>query len=203
MWICGIDETGRGSLAGPLCVVAFCTQKIPKFPTKDSKKLSPLQRLSIFNQIKEWTLENRNIAGFTIVFLDNKLIDKINILNANILGFKTAIERIEKIIKERPSVIYIDGNRAPQMENYNIVPIVKADSKIKVVQIASIIAKVVRDRLMNHLSKKYPYYNFENNKGYYDKLHIDGLKRYGPSDIHRKTFIKEFLQLKLLDLHRI
>jgi len=197
MWICGIDETGRGSLAGPICIVAFCTKKIPKFYTNDSKKLSPERRLSIFKEIISFVTENKSCAKFKVIFLDNNLIDKLNILNANILGFKLAIEGIEKAINSRPDIIYIDGNRVPDMEGYNIVPVVKGDSKIKVIQVASIIAKVIRDRLMNHLSKKYPYYNFSSNKGYYDNIHLEGLKKYGPSPIHRKTFIKEFLQLGL------
>jgi len=197
MWVCGIDETGRGSLAGPLCIVAFCSKILPEFSTKDSKKLSPSQRLAIFNKIKEWVLRNKTQVKVVIVFIDNKTIDKINILNANLLGFQLAIQRIEKLIKTKPSVIYIDGNKAPDMKDYNIISVVKADDKIKQVQIASIIAKVIRDRLIIHLSKKYPYYNLENNKGYYDKLHIEGLKTYSLSPIHRKSFLQNFYKILL------
>ncbi|MCS7164929.1 MAG: ribonuclease HII [Candidatus Calescibacterium sp.] len=197
MWICGIDETGRGALAGPLCVAAFCSQKIPEFYTNDSKKLTPKTRKQIFKQIVEFVNNNKYTALIYIVFIPNHIIDKINILNANLLGFKIVIEKIEKRIGQKPDIIYIDGDKKPDMQNYNIITQVKADSKIKVVQIASIIAKVTRDKLMDHLAKKYPYYNFHNNKGYYDIYHAESIIRHGICPLHRKTFVKNLLQAKL------
>lgn len=196
MWICGIDETGRGALAGPLCVTAFCTQFIPDFYTNDSKKLSPQKRLQIFLQIIDFIKKYKHKTAISIVFIDNKTIDKINILNANLLGFQRAIKEIEKKIQQKPDIIYIDGNRAPKMEGYNIITQVKADSSIKVVQIASIIAKVTRDKLMEKLHFQFPIYNFYINKGYYDKQHEEAIRKYGPSLIHRKTFIRQFIQTK-------
>ncbi|MEN3014477.1 MAG: ribonuclease HII [bacterium] len=200
MWICGIDETGRGSLAGPLCVVAFCSKNIPSIQTKDSKKLSPQKRYHLFEQIISHCLTNKQENVIAIKLIDNVTIDKINILNANLLGFKMVIQHVEKKIKQKPDIIYIDGNRKPKdMEDYNIQTIVKADSFIRVVQIASIIAKVIRDRLMEKISKKYPLYGFEINRGYYDKRHEESIRKFGPCPIHRKTFIKHFLQQKLID----
>lgn len=197
MWICGIDETGRGALAGPLCVAAFCTQKIPEFYTNDSKKLTPQKRFSIFLQIINFIKNNKDQTALSIVFIDNKTIDKINILNANLLGFEIAIKKIEKKIGQKPHIIYIDGNRSPKMKGYNIITQVKADSTIKVVQIASIIAKVTRDKLMQKLHQKYPSYNFDINKGYYDKLHEEKIRGHGPCPLHRLTFINHFLQTKI------
>lgn len=197
MWICGIDETGRGSLAGPLCVTAFCTQKMPKFYTNDSKKLTPQKRFSIFLQIIDFIQKNKNQAALAIVFIDNKTIDKINILNANLLGFEIAIKKIEKKIGQKPHLIYIDGNKSPQMEGYNIITKVKADSTMKVVQIASIVAKVTRDKLMKKIHQKYPLYGFDINKGYYDKLHERKIREHGPCPLHRLTFISHFLQTQI------
>ncbi len=196
-WICGIDEAGRGSLAGPLCIAAFCTQTIPDFYTNDSKKLSPTKRLQIFYQIIQFIQKNKTKTAISIFFIDNKTIDKINILQANLLGFKVVIKNVEKIIKQKPAIIYIDGNRSPNLENYNIITQVKADQKIKVVQIASIIAKVTRDKLMQKLHRKFSLYHFDINNGYYDKLHLQSLHKYGPCELHRKTFIKNLLQQKL------
>ncbi|MFN4219744.1 MAG: ribonuclease HII [bacterium] len=197
MWICGIDETGRGALAGPLCVTAFCTQKIPDFYTNDSKKLTPQKRIEIFLQIIDFIKKNKYKTAISIIFIDNKTIDKINILNANLLGFEIAIKKIEKKINQKPHVIYIDGNKSPQMKGYNIITQVKADSKIKVVQIASIVAKVTRDKLMQKLHQKYPLYGFNINKGYYDKLHEKRIREHGPCPLHRLTFINHFLQTKI------
>ncbi|MCS7243974.1 MAG: ribonuclease HII [Candidatus Calescibacterium sp.] len=197
MWVCGIDEAGRGALAGPLCVAAFCTKKLPNFYTNDSKKLSPQKRIQIFKQIIQFVKENRKSSFIYITFISNQLIDRINILNANLYGFRIVIEGVEKKIQCKPNIIYIDGNKKPEMENYNIISQVKADSTIKVVQIASIIAKVTRDKLMEHLHHKYPMYNFIKNKGYYDLLHAKAIANIGVSPIHRKTFTKKLLQYKL------
>ncbi|MCX7758714.1 MAG: ribonuclease HII [bacterium] len=197
MWVCGIDEAGRGALAGPLCVTAFCTKKLPNFYTNDSKKLSPQRRIQIFKQIIQFIRENRESSFIHITFISNQLIDKINILNANLYGFRIVIEEVEKKMQIKPNIIYIDGNKKPDMENYNIISQVKADSTIKVVQIASIIAKVTRDKLMEHMHHKYPVYNFFKNKGYYDPLHAKAITDNGISPIHRKTFTKKLLQSKL------
>lgn len=197
MWICGIDEVGRGALAGPLCVAAFCCQSLPTFYTNDSKKLTPYKRLIIFKQIINFIKSNQNNSFTIITFIDNYTIDKINILQANLLGFELIIKKIHQKLNCKPHVIYIDGNTKPNLKDFNIITQVKADSSIKVVQIASIIAKVTRDKLMEKLHNSYPQYNFINNKGYYDVYHERALKQYGPSPIHRRTFIRKIIQLSL------
>lgn len=197
MWICGIDEVGRGALAGPLCVAAFCCQSLPTFYTNDSKKLTPYKRLIIFKQIINFIKSNQNNSFTIITFIDNYTIDKINILQANLLGFELIINKIHQKLNCKPHVIYIDGNTKPNLKDFNIITQVKADSNIKVVQIASIIAKVTRDKLMEKLHNSYPQYNFINNKGYYDVYHERALKQYGPSPIHRRTFIRKIIQLSL------
>lgn len=197
MWICGIDEVGRGALAGPLCVAAFCCQSLPTFYTNDSKKLTPYKRLIIFRQIINFIKSNQNNSFTIITFIDNYTIDKINILQANLLGFELIINKIHQKLNCKPHVIYIDGNTKPNLKDFNIITQVKADSNIKVVQIASIIAKVTRDKLMEKLHNSYPQYNFINNKGYYDVYHERALKQYGPSPIHRRTFIRKIIQLSL------
>lgn len=197
MWICGIDEVGRGALAGPLCVAAFCCQSLPTFYTNDSKKLTPYKRLIIFKQIINFIKSNQNNSFTIITFIDNYTIDKINILQANLLGFELIIKKIHQKLNCKPHVIYIDGNTKPNLKDFNIITQVKADSNIKVVQIASIIAKVTRDKLMEKLHNSYPQYNFINNKGYYDVYHERALKQYGPSPIHRRTFIRKIIQLSL------
>ncbi len=195
MWVCGIDETGRGALAGPLCVVAFCSNKMPTFYTNDSKKLTPQKRTEVFYNIINFIKENRKNAFISIKFIDNKKIDEINILRANLLAFEIVIKDIEKKIGKKPDIIYIDGNKIPYLPDYNIIPVIKGDSKIKSIQIASIVAKVIRDRLMNKLSLKFPQYNFNENKGYYDKKHVEAIRKYGYCDFHRKSFLKNILQL--------
>lgn len=197
MWICGIDEVGRGALAGPLCVAAFCCQSLPTFYTNDSKKLTPYKRLIIFKQIMNFIKSNQNNSFTIITFIDNYTIDKINILQANLLGFELIIKKIHQKLNCKPHVIYIDGNTKPNLKDFNIITQVKADSNIKVVQIASIIAKVTRDKLMEKLHNSYPQYNFINNKGYYDVYHERALKQYGPSPIHRRTFIRKIIQLSI------
>lgn len=197
MWICGIDEVGRGALAGPLCVAAFCCQSLPTFYTNDSKKLTPYKRLIIFKQIINFIKSNQNNSFTIITFIDNYTIDKINILQANLLGFELIIKKIHQKLNCKPHVIYIDGNTKPNLKDFNIITQVKADSNIKVVQIASIIAKVTRDKLMEKLHNSYPQYNFINNKGYYDVYHERALKQYGPSPIHRRTFIRKIIQLSI------
>jgi len=185
----GVDEVGRGSLAGPLfvCAVAlranFNTQKLLKdVPLLDSKKLSPQLR-------KKWyDVLIKNKIPFVVAKISNKTIDKINIYNAGNLAAKRAILKLEKKFKIplRKSRIILDGGLKVRYGE----TIIKADEKFSVVKIASILAKVKRDNLMVKLSKKYPYYFFHENKGYGTKKHILMIKKYGLSEVHRKTFCK-------------
>lgn len=180
----GIDEAGRGPLAGPVvaaCVVIDDTFKInnPDLELiKDSKKLSAKQREKLFSLIKEKAL------AVEIGIVDNRTIDKINILQATFLAMKKTI----KNIKHPADYLLIDGGFIVPKINQSQTAIVKGDEKVFVIAAASIIAKVSRDYLMEQMNKKYPNYLFNKHKGYGTKLHIQKLKEYGPSPIHRTSF---------------
>jgi len=180
MEICGIDEAGRGPIAGPL-VVAGCVFKMEKkieneewFKTlTDSKKLSEKKREELFEVIKKNSF-------YHIVFVDNKTIDEKGLSFA--ISF--ALKEIKNHLKAKRYLF--DGNSNFKVEG--IETIVKGDSKIKEISAASILAKVSRDRFMKKISKKYPQYKFEKHKGYITKEHINLIKKYGFCDIHRKSY---------------
>ena len=180
MEICGIDEAGRGPIAGPL-VVAGCVFKMEKkieneewFKTlTDSKKLSEKKREELFEVIKKNSL-------YHIVFVDNKTIDEKGLSFA--ISF--ALKEIKNNLKAKRYLF--DGNSNFKVEG--IETIIKGDSKIKEISAASILAKVSRDRFMKEISKKYPQYKFEKHKGYITKEHINLIKKYGFCDIHRKSY---------------
>ena len=195
--VIGIDEAGRGSLGGPVvaCAVMFKSKnkikkeiapkiKNPKF-LKDSKKLSPKRREEIFEILRrspevEWGIGR----------VSERVIDKINIFQATKLAMKRAVINLKSKIKNQKSKIdflLIDGNFGIDLD----IPqksIIKGDEKIFLIKLASIIAKVTRDRAMLRYHKKYPQYRFDKHKGYGTKLHFQMLKKYGPCKIHRKTF---------------
>lgn len=185
---CGIDEAGRGPLAGPV-VVASCVMPLDEdkiiYGIDDSKKLSEKQREELFEKIKSLAID------FSIQEVDEKTIDQINILQATKLGMKNAIEAL----KTKPKMALVD---AVQDIDANIVQvaIIKGDATSYSIAAASILAKVHRDRLMQKFAEEYPEYNFAKHKGYGTKEHIDLIKKYGPSKIHRKTFIKNFVSTK-------
>lgn len=178
--VCGIDEAGRGPLAGPVCAAAV----VMPYGTiidgvNDSKKLTEKKRELLFDTIKEKSL------SYGIAFSNEKEIDEVNILNATFLAMKRAV----KSLKIQPDLILVDGNRLPDFD----IPaktIVKGDSLSHSIACASILAKVTRDRLMKELSKKYPEYGFEKHKGYGTKAHYEAIKANGICEIHRRTFLK-------------
>lgn len=181
-YIAGVDEVGRGPLAGPVYAAAVILDlSKPIYNIKDSKKLSEKKRLEISDKIKE------TAVAYSIAFATAEEIDKYNILNATKLAMKRAIENLTI----KPDILLID---AVDLDiNIDRLPIVKGDDLSVSIGAASIIAKVERDLYMDKISQKYPFYSFEKNKGYGTKEHIEALKKYGPCEIHRRTFIKNFI----------
>ena len=180
--ICGIDEAGRGPLAGPVVAGAVILPKdVQILYLNDSKKLSAQKRDELFEEIKEKAIA----VGTGIVSAER--IDEINILQATYEAMRMAI----KELGIEPDILLNDAVTIPGV-SIKQVPIIKGDAKSVSIAAASIIAKVTRDRIMQVYDEKYPEYGFESNKGYGAAAHIQALKTYGPSPIHRKTFITRF-----------
>ena len=179
--IAGIDEAGRGPLAGPLvcaCVIMPKTDLIEGI--NDSKKLSPKKREELFEQILQTAL------AYSIIEIDEKTIDELNILNATKLGMKKALEALAV----KPEIVFTDAVQIEtDLPQKNII---HGDGLSYNIAAASILAKVHRDRLMQKLSLQYPQYQFAQHKGYGTKLHIEKLKEFGPCPLHRKSFLKTF-----------
>lgn len=191
-YIVGIDEAGRGPLAGPVAVGAVKVNNLEKFNKlvrgiKDSKKLSRQKREEWFEKIHE--IEPRVNIKFAVVLISEKIIDKHGIAYAIRLGIKKCLIKL-KVPKN--SKIFLDGGiKAP--ENFlHQTTIIKGDEKIPIISLASICAKVTRDRFMIKLSKKYPKYNFYIHKGYGTLMHRQLIKKHGPSPAHRKSFLGNF-----------
>jgi len=182
-YIAGIDEAGRGPLAGPVVAAAgiFSQGNFPLF-FNDSKKVTEKRRDVLFDEIKQ------NAIAYGIGIASNTLIDEINILQATYEAMREAIHALEKT----PDVLLVDAVHIPDI-NIKQVGIVKGDAKSVNIAAASILAKVTRDRLMAEYDKIYPEYGFASNKGYGTATHIAALKRIGPCDIHRKSFIGNFV----------
>ena len=178
--VCGIDEAGRGPLAGPVFAAAvILPQGVVIEGLNDSKKLSEKKRDKLFEEIKERAI-------YAVASASEQEIDELNILNATYLAMQRAFEALP----ERPQAAFVDGNRLPKLP----VPakaIVKGDSLSASIAAASIMAKVSRDRYMLELDEKYPEYCFSKHKGYGTKLHYEKIREYGMSDVHRKTFLKK------------
>lgn len=184
--VCGVDEAGRGPLAGPVCAAAVILPKgIVIEGVNDSKKLSEKKREQLFDIIKD------TAVSYSIILVDEKTIDKINILQATMKAMKEAVEGLST----KADYALIDGNRMPNL-NIDVETIVKGDAKSMSVAAASILAKVTRDRFMLEVAKKYPEYQFEKHKGYGTQLHRELLLKYGACDIHRKTFLTKILKGK-------
>ncbi|MBU0279051.1 ribonuclease HII [Gemella sp. zg-1178] len=177
-YICGIDEVGRGSLAGPLVVASVILKKDSYFPGLcDSKKLSSAKREELYKKIIS------EAVSYAIVELDNYEIEKYNIYSATKIAMKMAIKKLSV----KPDFILVDAMPLDDLETPNF-SIIKGDDKSVSIAAASVIAKVCRDNLMKEYAKKYSYYDFENNKGYGTKKHLEGLKNHGICDIHRRDF---------------
>ena len=174
----GVDEVGRGSLIGPVYAAAVILNKsINKTLLKDSKSIAKDKRELLSNYIKKnsiWAIGQASI----------KEIDKINILQASLLAMKRAIKKLKK----KPSHVLIDGNKIPDLENYNLKAIIKGDQKIASISAASIVAKVARDKFIITLAKKNLGYNWDQNFGYGTKQHLKAIKQLGVNKHHRKTF---------------
>lgn len=183
-YICGVDEAGRGPLAGPVFAAAVILSKNDIIDdVMDSKKISEKKREYLFDVIKN------KAVSYSIAMATEKEIENINILNATMLAMKRAISGLYAT----PDIALIDGNKAPEV-NIPTKTIVKGDSLSASIAAASILAKVSRDSYMKDMSKIYPEYNFDKHKGYGTKLHIELIKRYGPCKIHRKSFLKRILE---------
>lgn len=182
-YICGIDEVGRGPLAGPVVAGAVILPKEnPILYLNDSKKLSEKKREALYDEIME------RAVAVGIGMVSPARIDEINILQATYEAMRIAISNLEVM----PDLLLNDAVTIPEVDIPQ-VPIIKGDAKSISIAAASIIAKVTRDRLMKEYDKVIPGYDFASNKGYGTKAHIAGLKELGPSPIHRITFIKNFI----------
>ena len=180
--ICGVDEAGRGPLAGPVCAAAVILPKHLQIPgLTDSKKLTDKKRRELFPLIQQQAL------AWGIGFASEQEIDEINILQATFLAMRRAMEQLGT----RPELARIDGNRAGDF-GLPVKTVVKGDSLIANIAAASVLAKVSRDDVMVELAKQYPEYGFDIHKGYGTKAHYAALREFGPCPIHRRSFLKKF-----------
>lgn len=179
--VCGVDEAGRGPLAGPVCAAAVILPRDLEIEgLNDSKKLSDKRRRALFEQI------TAQAVSYGIAFATEQEIDEINILQATFLAMRRAMERLTV----RPSIALIDGNRETDF-GLPVWTIVKGDSLSANIAAASILAKVTRDDFMMQQAELYPQYGFDVHKGYGTCAHYDALRKYGPCPIHRRTFLKK------------
>ncbi len=188
----GIDEAGRGPLAGPIAVGAFSVRSkdtLKKFKgVKDSKQLSELQREEWFKRIKEE--RNNGMIGFAVSFSSAEVIDTKGITHATRAALNRCLKRLEKHdFAARKSRILLDGSLYAPSRYKDQKTIIDGDAKKPIIALASICAKVLRDRKMKRLAKKYPKYGFEIHKGYGTKAHYKAIKKHGLSEIHRKSFL--------------
>jgi ribonuclease HII len=176
--LAGVDEVGRGSLIGPVYAAAVILNKpINKKLLKDSKSLTKDKREELDKYIKKNSI-------WAIGQASTKEIEKFNILHASLLAMKRAILKLNK----KPSLVLIDGNKLPNLKNYELKYVIKGDQKIPSISAASIIAKVSRDKFIRKLSKKFNGYGWDTNSGYGTKEHLRAIKKLGITKYHRKTF---------------
>lgn len=181
--VCGVDEAGRGPLAGPVCAAAvILPQDLEIEGLNDSKKLTEKRREALYDVIV------REAVAYGIAFADEKEIDEINILQASFLAMRRAAEQLSV----RPNIVLVDGNREPDLGGLPVKTIVKGDSLSANIAAASILAKVTRDRFMLEQDAIYPQYGFAVHKGYGTKAHYAALTQYGACPIHRRSFLKKF-----------
>ena len=180
--ICGVDEAGRGPLAGPVCAAAVILPEHIQIPgLTDSKKLTDKKRRELFPVIKE------QAVAYGIGMASQQEIDEINILQATFLAMQRALDALEV----KPDLALIDGNREKDF-GLPVKTVVKGDSLSANIAAASILAKVTRDDLMVQMAEEYPQYGFDIHKGYGTKAHYAALTEHGPSPIHRMTFLRKF-----------
>lgn len=180
--VCGVDEAGRGPLAGPVCAGACILPRNLKIEgLNDSKKLTDQKRRMLYDIITE------QAVAWAVCMVDEKTIDEINILQATYQAMRGAVENLSV----KPDFVLVDGNRDPSL-GIPTLTVVKGDAKCANVAAASILAKVTRDRFMEEMDKQYPGYGFAIHKGYGTKAHYAALTEKGPSEIHRMTFLKKF-----------
>ena len=180
--ICGVDEAGRGPLAGPVCAAAVILPANVEIPgLNDSKKLSDKKRRELFPIIQETAI------AYAIAMVDHETIDSINILQATYLAMKNAIAELSV----RPELALVDGNRSSDF-GVPVETVVHGDSLSASIAAASVLAKVTRDDYMLQMAQAYPGYGFEIHKGYGTKAHYEALRNLGASPIHRMTFLKKF-----------
>ena len=179
--ICGVDEAGRGPLAGPVCAAAVILPRgLVIDGLNDSKKLSEKKRDELFDIIKDSAL------SYGIAFATVEEIEQHNILNATFLAMRRAFEQLG----ERADIALVDGNRDPKL-GIDTRLVIKGDSRCADIAAASILAKVTRDRHMLELDRLYPQYHFAKHKGYGTKLHYEALREFGPSPVHRLSFLRK------------
>lgn len=179
--LAGVDEAGRGPLAGPVCAAAVILPPDAEIPgLNDSKKLTEKKREALFDVIKDTAL------AYGIAFATHEEIDEMNILNATFLAMSRAIEQIHIPF----DLVLIDGNRTKGIE-YPAECVVGGDGRCMSIAAASVLAKVTRDRFMLEMAEKYPGYAFEKHKGYGTKAHYDAIRELGPCPIHRLTFLRK------------
>jgi ribonuclease HII len=182
--VAGIDEVGRGALAGPVVAAAVIFKADAYIDgLRDSKKLSPQQRLDLIPKIY------KNVIAFCINGQSHKVVDKLNIFNASLLAMEKAIEGLSI----KPDICLIDGNKKIEGLKIPQETIVAGDNKSAAVAAASVIAKVWRDAIMENYAKQFPPYLFEKNKGYSTRQHLSALKQYGACPIHRQSFAPIFV----------
>jgi ribonuclease HII len=182
-YLAGVDEAGRGPLAGPVVAAAVIFRKSTFIKgVNDSKLLTEKQREALYDKIIS------SAIAYSISIVEPVVIDEVNILNATLRAMKQSVDDL----KIKPDLVLVDGNRKFQSD-VPVVTIVKGDSKSFSIAAASILAKVTRDRLMKKLAVQYPVYLWEQNKGYPTRLHREIIKQYGPSPFHRKSFLKNIL----------
>ena len=181
--VCGVDEAGRGPLAGPVYAAAVVLKKGQTIEgVNDSKKLSEKKREELFDKIVS------ECAAFSVGTACEREIDEINILQATFLAMKRAVDGLSI----KPDIALVDGNQTPPLD-CAVKTVIKGDAKSESIAAASIIAKVSRDRYMKEMAAKYPEYQFEKHKGYGTKLHYEMIEKYGICEIHRKSFLKKVL----------
>lgn len=179
--VCGVDEAGRGPLAGPVCAAAvILPDGLVIEGLDDSKKLTEKKRDALYDVICE------NAVSYSIAFASVEEIEELNILKATFLAMKRAVENLDV----KPDIALVDGNQKPPLE-IQARTLVKGDAKSPSIAAASILAKVTRDRLMTEIAEQYPQYEFPKHKGYGTKLHYEKIMEHGISPVHRRSFLKK------------